>query len=121
MPFKIHLIFGKTPGVKNIVFRFLNWYNDGGGKMEIHFRLKIEKLPEDVFLATSDDVPGLVAQGRTIDETIEIARDVARRVTAVALNCQLKLVTGAALREGAYTNQAQMVPAQDVGSTVLQS
>jgi antitoxin HicB len=48
--------------------------------MEIHFRLKIEKLPEDVFLATSDDVPGLVAQGRTIDETIEIARDVARKL-----------------------------------------
>lgn len=40
--------------------------------------IRIEKLPEGVFLATSDDVQGLVAQGRTIAETIEIARDVAR-------------------------------------------
>lgn len=41
-------------------------------------RIHIEKLPEGVFLATSDDVQGLVAQGCTIAETIEIARDVAR-------------------------------------------
>lgn len=41
-------------------------------------QIRIEKLPEGVFLATSDDVQGLVAQGRTIAETIEIARDVAR-------------------------------------------
>ncbi len=43
-------------------------------------RLHIEKLPEGFYLATSDDVQGLVAQGRTINETIEIARDVARRL-----------------------------------------
>jgi predicted RNase H-like HicB family nuclease len=30
-----------------------------------------EKLPEGGFLATSDDVHGLVAQGRTMQETIE--------------------------------------------------
>lgn len=41
-------------------------------------RIHIEKLPEGVYLATSDDVQGLVAQGRTITETLEIARDVAR-------------------------------------------
>ena len=40
----------------------------------------VEKLPEGVYLATSDDVQGLVAQGRTMSETIEIARDVARRI-----------------------------------------
>jgi predicted RNase H-like HicB family nuclease len=43
-------------------------------------RLHIERLPEGVYLATSDDVQGLVAQGRTISETVEIARDVARRL-----------------------------------------
>jgi len=43
-------------------------------------RIHIEKLPEDVYLATSDDVQGLVAQGRTITETLEIARDVARKL-----------------------------------------
>jgi len=44
--------------------------------------LHIEHLPEGVYLATSDDVPGLVAQGRTVTETLEIARDVARKLIA---------------------------------------
>lgn len=43
-------------------------------------RLQIRRLPEGVFLATSSDLPGLVAQGRTIAETLEIASDVARRL-----------------------------------------
>ena len=40
--------------------------------------LHIEKLPDAVYLATSDEVQGLVAHGRTFQDTIEIARDVAR-------------------------------------------
>ena len=48
--------------------------------MEHIVNLHIEKLPEGVYLATSDDVQGLVAQGRTIAETIEIARDIARKL-----------------------------------------
>ena len=48
--------------------------------MERIVRLHIEKLPEGVYLATSDDVQGLVAQGRTITETLKIARDVARKL-----------------------------------------
>jgi predicted RNase H-like HicB family nuclease len=48
--------------------------------MERMINLHVEKLPEGVYLATSDDVQGLVAQGRTVSETIEIARDVARRL-----------------------------------------
>ncbi len=48
--------------------------------MEHLIQLHIEKLPEGVYLATSDEVQGLVAQGRTIQETIEIARDVARKL-----------------------------------------
>lgn len=48
--------------------------------MEQIVNLHIEKLPEGVYLATSDDVPGLVAQGRTLVETLDIARDVARRL-----------------------------------------
>lgn len=43
-------------------------------------RLHIEKLPEGVYLATSNDMPGLLAQGRTVAETIEIAQDVARKL-----------------------------------------
>ncbi len=48
--------------------------------MEHMIQLHIEKLPEGVYLATSDDVQGLVAQGRTVQETIEIARDVAKKL-----------------------------------------
>lgn len=48
--------------------------------MERVLNLHIEKLPEGVYLATSDDVQGLVAQGRTITETLEIARDVAKKL-----------------------------------------
>lgn len=48
--------------------------------MEHIVNLHIEKLPEGVYLATSDDVPGLVAQGRTITETLEIARDIAKKL-----------------------------------------
>ncbi len=48
--------------------------------MEQVITIHIEKLPEGVYLATSEDVHGLVAQGRTIWETLEIARDVARKL-----------------------------------------
>lgn len=48
--------------------------------MEQIVNLHIEKLPEGVYLATSDEIPGLVAQGRTITETLEIARDVAKKL-----------------------------------------
>ena len=48
--------------------------------MERIVTLHIEKLPEGVYLATSDDIQGLLAQGRTIQETIEIARDVAKKL-----------------------------------------
>lgn len=42
--------------------------------------LKIEKLEEGVYLATSDDLQGLGAQGRTISDIVEIAQDVARNL-----------------------------------------
>lgn len=48
--------------------------------MEKIINIHIEKLPEGVYLATSDDVQGLVAQGRTATEALEIARDVARKL-----------------------------------------
>jgi antitoxin HicB len=44
------------------------------------FRVHIEEVENGQFLATSDEMPGLVAQGRTIEETLEIAHDVARRL-----------------------------------------
>lgn len=48
--------------------------------MEQIVNLHIEKLPEGVYLATSTEVPGLVAQGRTVAETLEIARDVVKKL-----------------------------------------
>lgn len=43
-------------------------------------RVRIERLPEGMYLATSEELPGLLAQGRTIAETLEIAQDVARKL-----------------------------------------
>lgn len=48
--------------------------------MEKIIDIHIEKLPEGFYLATSDNIQGLVAQGRTIAETLEIARDVAKKL-----------------------------------------
>jgi len=48
--------------------------------MELAIRIQVEELPEGLFLATSADLPGLVAQGRTVAETLDIARDVARKL-----------------------------------------
>jgi predicted RNase H-like HicB family nuclease len=42
--------------------------------------IKIAPLEEGGFLATSDLLQGLIAQGRTIAETMEIAQDVARKL-----------------------------------------
>ena len=58
--------------------------------MEKRVNPHIEKLPEGFFLATSDDVPGLVAQARTVTETVEIARDVAKKLTEAQTARQLR-------------------------------
>ena len=63
--------------------------------MEHMIQLHIEKLPEGVYLATSDEVQGLVAQGRTIQEPVEIARDVAKKLI------EAQSGSGAATREPA--------------------
>jgi predicted RNase H-like HicB family nuclease len=68
------------------------------GTLERVVTLHIEKLPEGVYLVTSDDVQGLVAQGKTIREAIEIAGDVAKRLIE--------------LREGTEAGK-QFAPAQD--------
>lgn len=57
--------------------------------MEQIAQLHIEKLPEGLYLATSDDIPGLIAQGRTITETLEIARDVAKKLMEAQAERQL--------------------------------
>ncbi len=58
-------------------------------KKGTYITLDIEKLPEGVYVATSKDIHGLVAQGKTFEETIEIAEDVAR----VLIQLQKKKIT----------------------------
>jgi len=59
--------------------------------MEKFINIHIEKLPEGYYLATSDQVQGLIAQGRTINETLEIARDVAKKLIEAQENHNIQL------------------------------
>ena len=61
--------------------------------MERLLNLHIEKLPEGFYLATSNSIQGLVAQGRTIAETIEIAKDVAKKLIEAQEDNMSKLET----------------------------
>lgn len=47
---------------------------------EILIDIKIEPQTEGGYLATSSELQWLIAQGRTVAETIEIAQDVARKL-----------------------------------------
>jgi antitoxin HicB len=47
---------------------------------EVLLNIKIEPVEEGGYLATSDDFPDLLAEGRTVAETLEIAQDVARKL-----------------------------------------
>jgi antitoxin HicB len=47
---------------------------------EATIRLHVEPLKEGGFLATSPDVQGLVAEGRTMTEAVEIAQGLARKI-----------------------------------------
>jgi predicted RNase H-like HicB family nuclease len=47
---------------------------------EVTIRLHIEPLGEGGYVATSPDVPGLVAEGRSIVEIVEIAQGLTRKI-----------------------------------------
>jgi len=47
---------------------------------EAAIRLHVEPLAEGGYVATSPDVPGLVAEGRSIVEAVEIAQGLARKI-----------------------------------------
>ena len=54
--------------------------------MQTLIKLKIEKYEEEgqtYFVATSDDVQGLVAEGSTIEEVIEIAQNVTKTLLQI--------------------------------------
>jgi predicted RNase H-like HicB family nuclease len=71
--------------------------------MELAVRIHVERLPEGVYLATSEEVPGLVAQGRTVAETLEIARDVARKLIEARREREPGLPLSAAPEQSDYT------------------
>jgi antitoxin HicB len=48
--------------------------------IEALISIQLEPLEEGGFLATSNDLQGLLAQGRTVAETLEIAQDVAQKI-----------------------------------------
>jgi antitoxin HicB len=48
--------------------------------MQYLMPIKIEPLEEGGYLATSEVLPAVLAQARSIAETIEIAQDVARKL-----------------------------------------
>lgn len=58
---------------------------------EIVLNVKLESLAEGGFLATSSDLPGLVVQGRTRAEAIELAQANARILIEVYLSENLPL------------------------------
>jgi predicted RNase H-like HicB family nuclease len=53
---------------------------------EATIRLHVEPLDEGGYVATSPDVPGLVAEGRSIVETVEIAQGLARKIVESCLD-----------------------------------
>ena len=58
---------------------------------EIVLNVKMEPLEEGGFVATSSDLPGLVVQGRTRAETMELAQANARILMEVYLSEKLPL------------------------------
>jgi predicted RNase H-like HicB family nuclease len=52
---------------------------------EVTIQLRIEPLDEGGYVATSPDVPGLVAEGRSIVETVEIAQGLTRKIVESCL------------------------------------
>jgi antitoxin HicB len=47
---------------------------------EVAIRLRVEPLDEGGFVATSPDLPGLVAEGRSVSEAVEIAQGLGRKI-----------------------------------------
>jgi antitoxin HicB len=52
---------------------------------EIAIRIHIDPLEEGGYVATSLDVPGLVAEGRSIVEAVEIAQGLTRKIVESCL------------------------------------
>jgi len=47
---------------------------------QVAIRVRVERLGGGRYLGTSPDVPGLVAEGRSVAEAVEIAQGLARKI-----------------------------------------
>lgn len=47
---------------------------------EVAIRIRVEPLDESGFVATSPDLPGLVAEGRSVTEAVELAQGLGRKL-----------------------------------------
>jgi predicted RNase H-like HicB family nuclease len=52
---------------------------------EVAIRVRVERLKGGRYLGTSPDVPGLVAEGRSVAEAVEIAQGLARKIVESCL------------------------------------
>lgn len=58
------------------------WRNEEGGTRR-RIVVTVRRLPENVYLAVSEDIPGMTVEGSTRDEIAEEARDVAKNLLAL--------------------------------------
>lgn len=77
---------------------------------EVTIHLHVEPLAEGGYVATSPDVPGLVAQGRTLAETAEIAQGLARKIAESCIEHGDALPSALANLAPAATAVELMVP-----------
>ena len=52
---------------------------------QVAIRVRVERLKDGRYLGTSPDVPGLVAEGRSVAEAVEIAQGLARKIVESCL------------------------------------
>jgi predicted RNase H-like HicB family nuclease len=52
---------------------------------EVAIRLRVEPLEGGGYVATSSDLPGLVAEGRSVTEAVEIAQGLGRKIVESCL------------------------------------
>ena len=69
--------------------------------------LEIQKLEEGPYLGTSPELPGLIVQGASPEEVVELAPDIARELIEVMLETGEALPAG--LRPLASTTRVPLV------------
>ncbi|WP_019507309.1 type II toxin-antitoxin system HicB family antitoxin [Pleurocapsa sp. PCC 7319] len=73
--------------------------------MKAIVKLKIERFEEqqkEYFVATSDEIQGLVAEGKTVEEAVAIAEDLARILLELDRNSKSKETLSAMPKQFEY-------------------